>query len=258
MSQKVKGHLPEDFDWILVQFNQVDIRPIIVAGQAVNIWGKTFRPWDAKFNPTKPRIEDLLPLTSDDLELLEFKGVSALGKFKGVVDSDKSAPFAKAASPDSATYHLKNAAGVFKVQILTWLPGASREMLTKYSVPIKLGANKALVRVPDPVILLSCKIANLATLSQTNPVRNDHKHVQILMCCIRALIGTRIQKETPPHDVLKIIARFNKTIATKDARKVTKKYQLDWESCLPLDLIDEAAKTDKVWQNYCKHQTRRP
>lgn len=46
---------PEDFDWILVQFNNDDIQPIIVAGQAVNIWGKTFRDWDAKFNLVSER-----------------------------------------------------------------------------------------------------------------------------------------------------------------------------------------------------------
>jgi hypothetical protein len=147
LNQKPKGHPPEDFDWILVQFNQADIQPIIVAGQAVNIWGKTFREWDAKFNPGKPKINDLLPLTSDDMELLEFKGVSALGKFESVVGSEKTDPFAKAASPDSATYHLKNKDGTLKVQILAWLPGATREQLTKYSVSIKLGAKRALIPV---------------------------------------------------------------------------------------------------------------
>ena len=51
MSQTSSGHPPEDFDWILVQYNNDDIEPIIVAGQAVNTWGKTFREWDAKHNP---------------------------------------------------------------------------------------------------------------------------------------------------------------------------------------------------------------
>ncbi len=254
MSQTSAGHPPEDFDWILSQYNNDDIEPIIIAGQAVNIWGKTFREWDAKYNPTHPRIEDLLPLTSNDMELLEFRGVSAIGKFKGVVGSEKTAPFAKAASPDTATYHLESKAGLFKVQILAWLPGASREQILKHLVPIKLGIRKALVRVPDPVVLLSCKIANLSTLKQTNPKRHDHKHVQILMCCVRATIGQGIQNGTATHNILKVIKRFNRIAQSREARKVTKEYGLDWSRCIPLDLIIQQAETDTVWRNFLRHQ----
>ena len=127
MNPSARGRSPEEFDWILAQFNRHDIEPVIIAGQAVNIWGKTFREWDTANNPTTPKINDLLPLTSNDMELLEIQGISTLEKFKGVVGRDKTDPFAKAASPDTATYHLKNKTGLFKVQVLAWLPGASRE-----------------------------------------------------------------------------------------------------------------------------------
>ena len=93
MNAAASGRSPEEFDWILVQFNRHDIEPIIIAGQAVNIWGKTFREWDAAHNPYSPKINDLLPLTSNDMELLEIQGISALEAFKGVVGRDKTDPF---------------------------------------------------------------------------------------------------------------------------------------------------------------------
>ncbi len=54
---------PEQYDWILARINQVGIRPIIVAGQAVNMWGTVYREWDAQHNLHSPKIAYLLPLT---------------------------------------------------------------------------------------------------------------------------------------------------------------------------------------------------
>jgi hypothetical protein len=257
LSAAVSGRSPEDFDWILVQFNRLDIEPVIIAGQAVNIWGKTFREWDAANNPCSPKINDLLPLTSNDMELLEIRGISALDAFNGVVGRDKTKLFAKAAAPDTATYHLKGKSGLFKVQILAWLPGASREEIFKRLIPIRLGRHKAHVKVPDPVVMLSCKIANLATLNHTNPARNDYKHVLVLMCCLRALIGSQIQKGTLTRDVLKIIKRFDGVIKTRDAKKITKVHSLKWDNCIPFDLIEQAAQSDTAWKSFLKHRPHR-
>jgi len=252
-----KGHDPEEFIWILQQFNAGQVDPIVVAGQAVNIWGKAFRKWDAEHNPQSPKIEELQPLTSNDMELLEFKGVSALDKFEGVVHSEKTDPFGKAAAPDTATYFFKQKKTVLKVQVLAWMPGASRDELQNYLVPIQLGQEKVRIRVPDPIVLLGCKIANLATLNQKKPERNDYKHVRILMCCVRALLGQLLQNDKPPRDILKLIKRLDAKIESSDAKKIATQYQIDWNDSIPFERIDSAAKKHLPWRNFLLNRHRK-
>ena len=97
---------PEQYDWILIQFNEKGIVPVIVAGQAVNIWSSIHQDWDTRYNPTSPKISDLLPLTSADMELLDTGIVRTLEKFSGVVDVEKTVQFQHKQSPDIATIHL--------------------------------------------------------------------------------------------------------------------------------------------------------
>ncbi len=92
---------PEQYDLILTRINQVGIRPIIVAGQAVNIWGTVYREWDAQHNPHSPKIGDLLPLTSEDMELLDTGIVGLLSSLQEVTFVDRAEPFQKAHSPDN-------------------------------------------------------------------------------------------------------------------------------------------------------------
>ena len=257
MNPASKGHDPEEFVWILQQFNAGHVEPIVIAGQAVNIWGKAFRKWDAENNSTSPKIDDLQPLTSNDLELLEFKGISALDKFAGVVHSEKTDPFGKAAAPDTATYFFKQKKTTLKVQVLAWTLGASRNELEKYLVSVRLGQAKIRIRVPDPLVLLGCKIANLATLNQKKPERNDYKHVRILMCCVRALLGQLLQNNQPPRDILKLVKRLDTKTESSDAKKVASQYQIDWDDCLPFELIEQAATSHVPWRNFIQNRRRK-
>lgn len=252
MSASAAKHEPEDFDWIFLQFNQRGIAPIVVAGQAVNIWGKVFREWDRAHNPESPKIDDLLPLTSEDLEILATGVIEHLDRFQGVKSVSKTDPFGKVAAPDAATYYLQDKKAVFKVQVLAWVNGVDNTEIQKRALPIRIGSEQAEIRLPDPITLLQCKIANLVTVDQNNPPRQDLKHVRILICCIRAFIAQTIQQEGKSRQGLKLIQRLRDVIRSKYASRVKKEYALDWAQCLPLDIIEALAPKQAVWRNFLK------
>jgi hypothetical protein len=245
-------HDPEDFDWIFLQFNQRGIAPVVVAGQAVNIWGKVFREWDRAHNPETPKIDDLLPLTSEDLEILATGVIKHLDQFKGVKSVSKTDPFGKAASPDAATYYLQDKKKLFKVQVLSWVNGVDNTEIQKRALPIRIGSEQAEILLPDPITLLRCKIANLVTVDQNDPPRQDLKHVRILICCIRAFIAQTIEQDVKSRQALKLIQRLRSVVRSKYASRVKKEYGLNWAHCLPLDMIEALAPKQLPWSNFLK------
>lgn len=245
---------PEDFDWILLQFNKKKLTPTIVAGQAVNIWGKAFREWDAKFNPYSPKIDDLLPLSSDDLEILETTDVKAISKFKGVRFVDKAKPSSRVRSADAATLWFENEKGRLKVQVMSWVIGADNEEIERRSIPVRLGDSQVEVKVPDPIVLLKCKIANLVRLNQDDPPRQDLKHIKILICCVHAFIGHFVQSESDPRPALKLINRLRRLARTHYAKQVGEKYHLDWDRCIPMEVIRQLAKDSPKWERFLRQK----
>lgn len=242
---------PEEYDWILLQFNNAGIEPVIIAGQAVNIWGKYFREWDEKNNPLPLKIRDLLPLTSDDLEVLETKVVQPMKQFEGLAGPpDIASPFGKATSNDAATFHFTSPAGLFKVQVMKQVLGADNDEIFKRLIPIKIGKIEVSIKVPDPITLLKCKIENLAILDQEKPkLRFDLKHVKILICCIRALIGLTIASKKE-REALNLIKRMKGVTETASGKKVKALHGLNWNDCIPFDLIRQQTPENEKWQNF--------
>lgn len=246
---------PEEFDWILVQFNAAGVTPVVVAGQAVNIWGKVLRDWNREHFPHKPKIDDLIPLTSEDMEILRTTGTSAVDQFTGVIGKpDAVDPFAKAAGPDYKTIYLRNAEGSFKIQVLAWVNGLDNKEIEKRTVLLDLGQRKATVLVPDPIVLLTGKIANLHRLDQKH--RQDFKHVQILINCVHAVIGQTAQAPDGTRNALNLIKRFQELARSKYARDVQKKYSIDWNHCIPIEVIRVESATKPELKNFLDHFTK--
>jgi hypothetical protein len=247
---------PEQYDWILIQFNEKGIVPVIVAGQAVNIWSSIHQDWDTRYNPTSPKISDLLPLTSADMELLDTGIVRTLEKFSGVVDVEKTVPFQHTHSPDIATIHLELNGEIFKIQVMVQVLGASKEEILRKALTVEVGAgDRAIkVRVADPITLLKCKIQNLITLDQKKPTpRQDLKHTKLLVCCIRALIGktaTDKEDEKSTRHALNLIQAVRDVTKSKAAKQIEKQYGIDWGSCIPLDLIQTLADKSTTWRRF--------
>lgn len=232
---------PEEYDWILLQFNAVGVTPVVVAGQAVNIWGKTFLEWNRLHFPYQPKIADLLPLTSEDMEILSTVGTSKIDKFSGVIGRPhRTDPFAKAAGPDTKTVYLESPNGQFKVQVLAWVNGLDQKEIHRRAVPVSLGKEKAQVLVPDPLALLEGKIANCCTLDQTH--RHDFKHVQILIGCIHALIAQDIQEA---RGTLNRLRRLKRISGSKYGRQMKKQYSVNWSHCIPQCVVDQAKAKGK-------------
>lgn len=237
----MESRAPEEYDWILLQFNAAGVTPTVVAGQAVNIWGKTFLEWNRLHFPHQPKIADLLPLTSEDMEILSTVGTSKIDKFSGVVGRPhRTDPFAKAAGPDTKTVYLQSPNGQFKVQVLAWVNGLDQKEIHRRAVPVSLGKEKAQVLVPDPIALLEGKIANCCTLDQAH--RHDFKHVQILIGCIHALIAQDFQDA---RGTLNRLRRLKRIAGEKYGRLMKKNYSVDWRYCVPQCVIDQARIQDK-------------
>ena len=250
-------HRPEQYDWIIVQFNKQGIVPVVVAGQAVNLWSTIHREWDAKHNPTSPKIDDLPPLTSGDMEFLDTGIIRALETLPGVVDVERTTPFQPAHSPDLATVHLKRNGETFKVQVMVQVLGATREEILQKALTVEVGTGDQTtkVRVADPITLLQCKIQNLIQLDQENPPRNDLRHTKLLVCCVRALIGktaTNEKDEKATRHALNLIEAVRALTKTRAAKQVAKEHGIVWSNCIPLDIIKKLSEKDSKWQNFLR------
>jgi len=251
-------HRPDHYNWIIEQFNRIGITPIIIAGQAVNLWSSLYREWDTRHNPTRPRIDDLLPLTSSDMEFLDTGIVHVLETFTGVVDVSKTVPFQHTASPDLATIHLERNKETFKIQVMVQVLGATNEEIIRNALPAKIndGDQSVTVKVIDPITLLKCKIQNLLTLDQKTPtVRHDERHVKLSTCCIRAFIAqtaTNEKDEKATRHALNLIEAVRELTKTKAAKQVAKEHGIVWSNCIPLDIIEKLSEKDPKWQNFLR------
>lgn len=229
---------------------------MIVAGQAVNAWAKLFLPWDKNHNKSiKPNLQDLLPFTSKDLEVMDVLSseIEAVGPIEHKVIND---PFHRVAPAEASTWHIYNANGeLFQVQVMNWLEGTNLANLRKNTVRASFGEGTNLA-LPDPIALLPGKVANLIKFRQDS--RQDLRHCQMLACCSLAFLGTQCENpDIPVRKILSDLERLHLFSKTPQAKEIRTKYNLLWEDCYPLEQIKKRALQEPKLQNWLDHQEHR-
>jgi hypothetical protein len=159
---------PGDFDEVLCLPEQ----PLIVGGQAVNIWADFYSAADNC-------LEALKPFVSKDADVF---GDRALAERLAAASNWRLTCYYEPRSVGLAmlTKELPNN-GRLTVEIISSVNGLTSKELADPDI-IQLRTGK-IYRLPSPIILLKAKLANVAQIDQTR--RQDVRHVRMLIPCAR-------------------------------------------------------------------------
>jgi hypothetical protein len=221
-----------------------------VGGQAVNLWATVYEAWDKANNPELVPLSQYRPFVSKDLDLTAISN-HQLSFLPGVVERHIPRRQFRNFAPDTGTFFFEaEGIGRIRVEILSRVLGADNDEIEEHAITLDLGGTP--VRLPDPLVVLKCKIANAATLPQTG--RSDVPQVQMMIRCVRAYIGEDVQNGVEARKILKLIERLDAIRRHRYTKSATTKYGLDFAKCLPIPQLHERAQTDEKIRNYLHHR----
>lgn len=241
------GRASEVHDFREILSNPVDGElPLLVGGHAVNLWALSYQErigWE---------MDRWRPLTSKDLDL--FGTLALLDAMKRRFGGEY-----RLSGPRSPVVGqlVVNLAGVDRqIDVLRKIVGLHRDELAGESVTLQIrtGEETHSVRVIPAVTLLQAKIANLATLDQSD--RNDFKHVQLMLLVVREFLAELIRAvETGMIDSRAAIVPLEqvRNIAlSQDTMKCGSVFEVDFNRVWPRDLLESA--NDPRLRNFVKHR----
>ena len=153
---------------------------LLIGGQAVNYWAE-------RYLAVEPQLELWQPFTSEDID---FKG--------GAEDVQRIARQLALAPGYPPKVQMTALAGTIpfqigdlksNIEIVRRLPGVSGSV---DALSIQAEWNGKMIRVLDPISLLACKLALVATVAQET--RHDVPHLKILLPCVRAFLNEFLQQ----------------------------------------------------------------
>jgi hypothetical protein len=156
-------------------------RPIIVGGQAVNLWAELYAQID-------PRINTLGPFVSKDADIL---GTRDLAERLAVSSHWKLTNYYEPRTISMAMLR-KEIPGKepLLVEVIGSVNGLTdKDLASPDTVEFRPGR---IYRVPSPVVLLKAKLANVATIDQAR--RQDVRHVRILIPCVCQYLGELLER----------------------------------------------------------------
>lgn len=171
----------ESFNAILTQ----EPRPLVVGGQAVSIWAKTYVGDDLE-------LQKLQPFLSKDCDL--YGNADTLQALARATGWALSASPKGQASPVVGFLTGKDSLGNdLSVEVLFSVKGLDERDLTKDTV-VRIG--DSFYRTLSPITLLKAKLANAFELPQETPAgkRNDLKHISILIRCVAGYLREAHEK----------------------------------------------------------------
>jgi hypothetical protein len=241
---------PEAYASVFQALLEKQLSPIIVGGQAVNLWATVYEEWDAANNPEPDPLRQYRPFTSKDLDLTAILN-HQISFLPGVVERHIPRRQFRNLAPDTGTFFFEvEGVGRVRVEILSRVLGADNDEIEEHAVTLELAGTP--VRIPDPLIVLKCKIANAATLSQAD--RSDVPQLRMMIRCVRAFLGTSIQQGLEARQILKLIDRFDAIREHRYTKSAQAKYGIDLAKCLPVPQLQERAQTDEKIRNYLHYQ----
>jgi hypothetical protein len=156
-------------------------RPIIVGGQAVNLWAEHYSQLD-------PFIKTLGPFVSKDADIF---GTRDLAERLAATSRWQLTNYYEPRTVALAVLR-KELSGKepLIVEVIGSVNGlANKDLVAPDILEIRPGQ---IYRVPSPVILLKAKLANVANIDQTQ--RQDVRHVRILIPCVRQYLADALER----------------------------------------------------------------
>ena len=217
--------------------------PLVVGGQAVNIWAIVYAP----------RVGSMLrayePFVSNDLDLYGPRKILDELSKKYHVPIRLSPP----RFPGIGQVVIPIGKGELKVELLSCVRGVPRIGEENMVEMVVQGVH---LQVLDPVSCLAAKISNAAQIDQTG--RQDVKHVEIMKICASEYAKDIVTGEPQAFServIVNVLERLRETITSADAQKVTHKWNISFDNVLPVEAI-EKSKMPKV-QNFLRYRLGR-
>ncbi len=207
---------PEDF----ADFLDLPEPPLLVGGQAVNLWALHYGE----------ETEGLAPFVSRDVDLLgKRQTLSDLAARTGT------RPQFFPLKPPSNSWGVviaEDARGdPLLIEVLRYANGVSNEDLEKPAYTFVIGTGVH-VRVPGPIALLKAKIANASDLPQAD--RQDEQHVVILCRLMPAYLSdlehAAAHGKTTERAVLTLLEYLLQVITAEKAKTVLHRHGINRES----------------------------
>lgn len=225
---------PQEYSEVLafVEPIQVGFRletPILVGGQAVNLWAKTY-------SDSLPTLRMFQPYVSIDADLFGGKNMAAaISRRSGWSLSVNE----NSDSIIAATLTKKTPAGLLEVDVLREVPGVSEKEIKESSKRLEIEPGKY-CQVPAPSVLLKAKVHNLANFHQERSdgtQRNDIKHVRMLVeICphyARHLAENVRIGNVSEQELVNELARLKAIIDSPEAKLVAKEFDIGLEKAVP-------------------------
>ncbi|MEM9298198.1 MAG: hypothetical protein AAGA64_07385 [Bacteroidota bacterium] len=243
------SYSPEDYFDIINELNGNGVIPILVAGQAVNLWAKRFIQWDTQNGKLSPKLTTFAPFTSDDMDILRGDKLENYLSLQSLRSKEIPEPFGKAFSPDLATLWFEDSQKrKLKIQIMGSVLGLDYFSANPPLIAMKDQKRGISLKVLDPISLLQCKTANLFEIP--NKRDKDYKHLQILIRCIPAYIDEAYKASKNARGILKLINRIEDYSDSKYAKKLAINHKIDWSCLLPWEQLEQAAKSSESIANF--------
>lgn len=227
---------PEDYS----RFLALNEPPLLVGGQAVNLWGLYY--WS--------RSAELAPFVSRDIDVLgQRETLQELANVAGL----KPHYFSLRPPSNEVGYILPKdeSEQPLLIEVLRWVKGVNQVELESDAVTFLIGDNVP-VRVPSPIVLLKAKLANLATISQEG--RQDAKHVRILFRILPGYLGDLVKTvkegKRTERQLVNLLGKLLEIVSDGSIRQILQELQLN-----PQGLFSELPDQDlpKV-QAFKQHQ----
>lgn len=201
---------------------------LLMGGHAANLWGQHYLAGE-------PDLRQFFPLTSKDLDLLgDVPGLTTLAAELGlpVRLTRKAAP-----TPVVGSLEFHTPQGVAsKVEVLISLHGVTPAELRQGAALLHDPDLGLVVAVPSPFACLKAKTGSVAGLDQQN--RQDLKHLQILLLCVRSFlretisdVGTGAVSERQAVNPLEALLKFTQSVP---ARRAGGRFEIGWLKAFPL------------------------
>jgi len=203
--------------------------PLIVGGQAVNLWCLAFEKLEPK---AFELLRQFAPFVSKDCDVFGDRALLARLRYKSGLKA-REYKFGCATCCVGFLYAADDPDQTPIVEVLSRVHGLSSGEIGE-GQPVVL--DKVWYRTMNPLQLLKAKLANACDLPQEN--RQDVRHVQMLVICVRAyLTYTHRSTETSNVQEVKFLKRMlNHCLAlvkSDNARKVQKRFEIKLFECFP-------------------------
>jgi hypothetical protein len=211
---------------------------IIVGGHATNFWGEFY-------SEREPKLKDLLPFVSKDLDLIGTETEAA--RVAPRIGWHLSPPVV-GGGPVQAILSSEPGGEGLAADFLSQIKGVSHDTIIENardgSVRVPETNETVTVRVLDPVLLLAGKIRNAVDIEQNQPEkpRQDVKHITMLTLCVPHFLEDMRTQTTGRAEQKNICGKYITMLAalknTYSGRQFEAQHPgvIQWQELIPISI----------------------